>query len=766
MTHHSPIYGKQKILLVCEKNLVLLKELKGYLKKFDNDVYVSPKLPQALTQFDYCFIINDAGFIDRIHERNQYKNITCIIEHNAKKAQSLAKKIRQKGLAGIKVIAAPPDYACSTYHIEEVVWFAVSQTPEIFLILKSLTPAKKPPVAPPVKKGMPFKYRLYLWFEKFLSKKNITLAAFLLILIYHTAFLIPLSYGGLITYSALRKAQDNDFVGAVALVEQSRMPVSLAKKMYAFARPTFLLFSIAQKPDDLFSIHEKTLSIIYTVNNLQTSANTCFTLVLKKNKSPEETKKLADLIASLKDQLGNLEISVAFLNQKIPDTLPVLKSAKDKLLTVSDMISKVKRVTPYLPELLAQNSEKKYLLLFANNMELRPGGGFIGSYGVLTMRNLTFEGIDIYDVYDADGQLTAHVEPPAAIKTYLSQPHWFLRDSAFSPDFYENYFQAKFFLNKEQQFSDFNGGILITTSAIQNILKAFGPIYLSDFGEKVTADNFYIKTQLHAEKEFFPGSTQKKSFLAALMRQILVNMDSVHPKDFLASVFTSAEEKQMAIYMESEGVQKLFDSFYWSGRIIEPHCPAGINNCYTDFMFPYDANLGVNKANFYLNRSMDVAIHADTAGIVYSKLDIKFRNDSIQDIFPGGVYHNYFQILIPRDSVVQEVSVDDVPLPVYDQELGQFKKVGFYFEIPLQTTRKVTILYHSLTAMKPGKAIYQLLFQKQIGSINNDLHLQITLPDNIFLVNQNFSPLVNGNRINYNTELSADKIFFIELLKQ
>ena len=35
----------------------------------------------------------------------------------------------------------------------------------------------------------------------------------------------------------------------------------------------------------------------------------------------------------------------------------------------------------------------------------------------------------------------------------------------------------------------------------------------------------------------------------------------------------------------------------------------------------------------------------------------------------------------------------------------------------------------------------------------------------MFLVNQNFSALVKNNQILYNTELSADKIFFIELLK-
>ena len=382
------------------------------------------------------------------------------------------------------------------------------------------------------------------------------------------------------------------------------------------------------------------------------------------------------------------------------------------------------------------------------------------------MKDLTFEGIQIYDVYDADGQLTAHINPPDPIRDYLAQPHWFLRDSAFSPDFYENYFQAKFFLEKEKQLSDFSGGALITTTAIKHILYAFGNLYLPDFNEKVNADNFYLKTQLYAEKNFFPGSTQKKSFLSALTRQILAVLDSIPELELIKQLYKSAEEKQLIFYVEDTDLQKVIDSYYWAGRIIEPRCPPKIDNCYTDFLFPYDANLGVNKANFFMNRAMQVKIDIDSDGIVHSYLNIVFKNESLQDIFPGGSYRNYFQVLVPRDSLIKKIMVDGRQLDRYDQEMGQFKKIGFLFEVPIQSRREVSIEYQSIKKFLPGKSVYQFLLQKQIGSINNDINLEITLSPNIFLVNQNFSALVKNNLIIYNTELSADKFFFIELLKE
>ena len=114
---------------------------------------------------------------------------------------------------------------------------------------------------------------------------------------------------------------------------------------------------------------------------------------------------------------------------------------------------------------------------------------------------------------------------------------------------------------------------------------------------------------------------------------------------------------------------------------------------------------------------------------------------------------------------MKKIKVANQPVTSYDQDTGQFKKIGFFFEVPIQSAKEITIEYQSFNAFKKGKTVYQLLFQKQIGSVKNDLSLEITLPSNMFLVNQNFSPLVKHNQIIYNTELSADKIFFIELLK-
>jgi hypothetical protein len=92
--------------------------------------------------------------------------------------------------------------------------------------------------------------------------------------------------------------------------------------------------------------------------------------------------------------------------------------------------------------------------------------------------------------------------------------------------------------------------------------------------------------------------------------------------------------------------------------------------------------------------------------------------------------------------------------------------VGFLIEIPPQGKKTISITYTSSIRFKPGKATYQLVLQKQIGALSHDVHFSLQLPSDMNLLNTNFSPLVKNNLILYNTDLSTDRVFFIELLKE
>jgi hypothetical protein len=145
---------------------------------------------------------------------------------------------------------------------------------------------------------------------------------------------------------------------------------------------------------------------------------------------------------------------------------------------------------------------------------------------------------------------------------------------------------------------------------------------------------------------------------------------------------------------------------------------------------------------------------------------IKFENNSPSEVYPGGIYNNYFQLYLPPLSAITSITKNGTMIDDVEQTDGDFKKVAFPVYLKPHDTANVEIVYRLNESVKKGNGIYQLIVQKQIGLPSHDLSLNITLPDDIHLINQNFSPLVNHNQILYNTSLSTDKVFYVELLKE
>ena len=58
-------------------------------------------------------------------------------------------------------------------------------------------------------------------------------------------------------------------------------------------------------------------------------------------------------------------------------------------LPISEQLKKELKATAFLADYALQNDniERTYLLLYQNNLEIRPGGGYIGSFGIVKVKN-------------------------------------------------------------------------------------------------------------------------------------------------------------------------------------------------------------------------------------------------------------------------------------------------------------------------------------------------------------------------------------------
>ena len=744
--HTEIVEEKQSALIVSKKNYPFITLLKNELKRVSIDHFSSPIIPKAIRMFRYIFIVNETVTIEKIIDN---KNTIFIHIFFGKKNNLINKKTFPKNVKIIKVNGE----RLEKNEIDQILWFALSKSDETILNLNT---------SQLIKKKISFVPDISLNYKKFITAKNLIFLAIFSIIFIHVAFIPFLLLSYFFNYKSYLSVKNNS---PHKIYNNSKIN-QLPKNLYSIVRPTYLLFGVAILPDNLIDINEKSFIIIKQTQLLMSDFKGLEEIFFQQNKTKEQKNILTLRIEKIKKNLSDIKEELNIIAQKIPFKNNFFDKIKKQLIEQADNIQKAKKVIEYFQKTISQEKISKYVIFFANNMELRPGGGFLGSFGVIEIGNYNVGDIKIYDIYDADGQLTVHLDPPKPIAEYLSVPHWFFRDSNFSPDFFTNYQKALFFLEKEMKMTDFSGGILLTTTAIENILYAFKDLYLPDFNEYINAKNFYLKTQLNVEKKFFPGSIQKKTFLSSIARQIKNNFDTVDIKNLLFQVKKSLDEKQMAVYFEDQNFQSLFDSNFWSGRIISPKCSLS-TDCITDYIFPYDANLGANKANFFINRFVNLKIKVDAQGKISHILSLQYKNDSPSEIFPTGYYRNYFQVLLPLNSTLTQITKDGVQVEKIDQiDDPQYKLVGFFFELAPGKIGDIKISYQLNEPIKKGTNIYQLVIQKQIGAKNSDLILEFELNKNISILNQNFSPIVKDNQIIYNTYLLTDKIFFIELAKE
>jgi hypothetical protein len=134
---------KQQVLIVDSKPTRLSRDLKEELKKFSNEVYVSPRIPPTVHKFDYVFLVNSKIALKSIYFGSKQKVVFLFIGQS-NRAQTLLKSIEKEGL-DYKVVSSSYDQL-NQQELEKALWFALSKSNEKFLHiggLKRIAPRAK-----------------------------------------------------------------------------------------------------------------------------------------------------------------------------------------------------------------------------------------------------------------------------------------------------------------------------------------------------------------------------------------------------------------------------------------------------------------------------------------------------------------------------------------------------------------------------------------------------------------------------------------------
>lgn len=532
--------------------------------------------------------------------------------------------------------------------------------------------------------------------------------------------------------------------------------------------------------ESLYPISEKInqgMEISYTAKALLNSFEKIRSIISNTNSNEQ------DFLKALDDFKNALTI---YQKEKSLGIIP--KSIDNKL---TDLISFASSTIDVWPQVLGFNGEKTYLVLLQNNMELRPGGGFIGSFAILNINKGKVKDFKILDVYDADGQLKGHVEPPFAIRRYLPSVHWYLRDSNFDVDFSKSALASAVFLNTEMR-QGVDGVIGVDLSFVKNLLSAIGPVKVVDYNEIVTADNLFAVTNARVEKNFFPGSTQKKDFLRSLYNSINLKLSeekNISYLNVLDSLTKSLYEKHIIFAFNDVSLQSLFSVNGFGSTLIDRR--KNDKTTVNDFIGINEANLSANKVNYFITRSFSQNSTIANDGSITQSVKVSLKNNASKQLGKNGFYKNYLRVIVPFGSTITSIKIDGRQQTIVDpikdpivyekknfvpptglevEKVDQNGKTiyGFLVTVDAQILKTIELNYKLIQKLDLTKSsfVYSLKIFKQPGIDNIPYSFSLNLADGLSAVNLPSEMTVIDKKIILSKDLKKDMELNIILAKQ
>jgi hypothetical protein len=539
-----------------------------------------------------------------------------------------------------------------------------------------------------------------------------------------------------------------------------------AKTVNSFSGAQFKLYSRVPFVGGFFTKMFKVSDVLDQVIKVETTASRIaqdgsrfFDLLLSGGKND-----ISYYSANLSMELESLYREVSFVQSEMVDLRNLGIGRFNTILEKADFerkreeIAAAKTIAEQMAEILGQSGERNYLVLFQNNMELRPTGGFIGSFAIVNFKGGSLGEMEVFDVYSADGQLKGHVEPPWQINKYLNQATWYLRDSNWDPDFETSAVRAEWFLDKEMDIT-VDGVIGIDLSFIKDLIGILGELDITEFNQRLNKSNFYEIAQYEAEKDFFPGSRKKANFLSAVSTKLMSEIRGIGKKQYyplFLSVYKNLNEKHIQIFLHDAKAQTAFFRLNWSGSVNVPFCQSA--NCVADWVGLIEANLGVNKANYFVTRRMQITTTLEE-GVINQNIAVYIKNTANPALADKGVYKTYLRVLAPRGSVFGGIQIDgkDAPDNLFLDYLKGRTEAGVWVVVNPQEEKKISISFReqgSISFDKNGE--YHLYIRKQSGIDDLPTEGRIVFPNGLEIGSDSKGVLTSGSELGYNTDLAQD----------
>lgn len=447
-----------------------------------------------------------------------------------------------------------------------------------------------------------------------------------------------------------------------------------------------------------------------------------------------------------------------------PSLWPTITSVQTKLPQITQMMNDLGGLAHALPGLLGIGAPSSYLVEVLDSSELRPTGGFIGNFGVLTLTNGRLDsGFHISDITLIDSsnkfdnaRFKSYIQIPAKynwLRAVFVDPNsasWSLRDSNLDPNYptvaqyalqlYPEllpFAQANLRAQKSTlqlydpaKSGQFAGVVTLSLGFFAQALNTTGPLRIDQPGihETVTSQNFVAKIHSYALGANATGPDDKacgvtscsKVFTSAVVKAFMDKVKSNLPL-YVAKLgklfYDSLKTKDVEVFLTSPDAEKSLQTLNIAGTVAAPATG--------DSLFQVDANIGANKDNAFLKYQMSDVISLDVAGNATHKLDWSYNwprdPATLKETFPaGGIdYSAYSRVYTPPRSIL--ISEDGLDRFGSDMEFsrlafhgnvtdsyGQTSSYALSWKVPNAVTSDSAGYHYHLTLQREAGIVWPL----------------------------------------------------------
>lgn len=394
-----------------------------------------------------------------------------------------------------------------------------------------------------------------------------------------------------------------------------------------------------------------------------------------------------------------------------------------------------------LPGLLGRGTTRRYLLAFHSPSEARGTGGLVGLQGVLEARDGRLSLVRVGGILDlirarfpgleAPGWFREHYGPLSALRQWQQaneSPHFPVVSEVFL-DMYESVYGERL-----------DGVFAMDPLALQELLRATGPLTVAGAAEPVSADNV-ADLLMHDSFLEYPDPVAQNRFLEGLVQQFwtALKRGDVDGAALGRAVVDSVRTQHLKVYSRDEADRAALRTLEADGD-------------YTRFgpnlQMVFHNNFGANKVDYFLQREVETTVDITDDGEARVQTELTLTNaapDGPPSVLLGnraftpyepGLNGMFVNFLLPEEAQVHRFLVDGEQSPYILHRDGRFPVAWDLLRIPPGGTTRVVVRYRVQGVLRTDgdETTFSMALFPQALVRPDESTLTVRAPDGVELV--------------------------------